>query len=77
MKIYCDKKRHLVCTPYSVENLHEMARRLGIKKWWYHSNERGLNHYDIPKRREKEIMAKATVVKPRDIVNIIRGTWQD
>ena len=44
MKIYCDDKRHLVCIPYSVQNLHRMAEDLGIRKCWFHKN-----HYDIPK----------------------------
>jgi len=25
LKYYCDKQRHLVCVPYSKENLHQMA----------------------------------------------------
>ena len=26
-----DGARHLICQPYSIENLHEMARQLNIK----------------------------------------------
>ena len=56
MTYYCDNKRHLVCVPYSVENLHKMAEDLGIKKCWYHSGDKP--HYDIPKKRIQEITAK-------------------
>lgn len=68
LQYYCDKARHLVCVPYSVENLHKMAKDLDIKKVWFHKN-----HYDIPKRRIAEITAKCTVVSSKDIVNIIKG----
>jgi FMN phosphatase YigB (HAD superfamily) len=67
MKYYCDNKRHLVCDPYSKENLHKMAEDLGIKKCWFHKD-----HYDIPKTRIEEIMAKCIVVSPKEIVRIIK-----
>lgn len=66
MEFICDNSRHLVCLPYSVENLHEMAKKLGIRACWFHKN-----HYDIPKRRVAEIMAKCEVVSSRRIVEII------
>lgn len=66
MKYYCDNKRHLVCVPYSIENLHKMAEDLGIKKCWFHKN-----HYDIPKRRINEIQSLCQIVSSKDIVNII------
>lgn len=72
MTYYCDNKRHLVCLPYSVENLHKMAEDLGIKKCWYHSGDKP--HYDIPKKRIQEITAKCTVVSQTDIVKIINGS---
>lgn len=62
----CDDKRHLICVPYSVENLHIMAEQLNIKKHWFHKN-----HYDIPKRRIDEITKKCKVVNMRLIVDII------
>lgn len=64
---FCDEKRHLVCVPYSIENLHKMAEDLGIKRCWFHRN-----HYDIPKRRVKEIKDKCIVVSPRTILDIIK-----
>ena len=65
---YCDDHRHLVCKPYSIDNLHRMAADLGVKRCWFHKN-----HYDIPKRRIVEIQAKCEVVGSRKIVEIIRG----
>ena len=59
--------RHLICKPYSIENLHEMASDLSIKKCWFHKD-----HYDIPKRRVKEIAQKAKLISPREILKIIK-----
>jgi len=66
MIYYCDNMRHLICVPYSISNLHNMAAELNIKRCWFHRD-----HYDIPKRRIKEIMEKCTLVSPRDIFKII------
>ena len=68
MEFYCDHRRHLVCVPYSVENLHEMARILGIKRCWFHRD-----HYDIPKTRVDEITGRCRLVSPREILSIIKG----
>ena len=65
-----DGKRHLVCIPYSTENLYAMAADLGIGRHWFHKN-----HYDIPKKRMDEISSKCTLVSSKDIVKIIRGTY--
>jgi hypothetical protein len=62
---YCDNKRHLVCVPYSIENLHIMAKDLNIRPCWFHKD-----HYDIPIRRIEEITAKCNLVDDRTIVNI-------
>jgi hypothetical protein len=67
---FCDE-RHLVCTPYSVKNLHEMAKNLNIKRCWYHGGRHP--HYDIPKLRIEEIQAKCNVVSPRAILAITQG----
>ena len=66
MEYYCDNSRHLVCKPFSIENLHLMAIELGIKKCWFHKN-----HYDIPKRRINEIKNKCNVISTRELFNII------
>jgi len=72
MKYKCDNKRHLVCVPYSIENLHEMAKELGIKKCWFHKD-----HYDIPKKRIVEIQSKCEVITPREILAIIKNAAFD
>lgn len=70
MKFFSDSNRHLVCEPYSVENLHAMARALGIKRCWYHGGKHP--HYDIPKRRIAEIAVKTEVVSSRRILEITK-----
>ena len=64
----CDNARHLVCLPYSIENLHAMASALGIKRCWFHKN-----HYDIPKKRIQEITAKCRLVDSMTVLKIIKG----
>ena len=66
--------RHLVCVPYSVENLHAMADDLGIKRCWYHSGASHA-HYDVPKRRMATIGLRASLVTPREILAICKGEW--
>ena len=67
MLYFCDDKRHLICDPYSIENLHLMAQNLNIKKCWFHKN-----HYDIPKRRIEEITAKCTLIDSKELIKIIK-----
>lgn len=74
MKHYADRLRHLVCVPYSMENLHQMARDLGIKRCWFHTGR--YPHYDIPKRRIEEILAKVEVVSGRRILEIMKSTTE-
>lgn len=69
MKYLTDGKRHLICEPYSLDNLHRMAADLGINRCWFHRD-----HYDIPKRRIEEIEAKCEIVTSKDIVRIIRAS---
>jgi len=68
MTYVCDNARHLICLPYSIENLHAMAAELGINKCWFHKT-----HYDIPKKRIAEITAKCILVTSKQIVNIIKA----
>ena len=63
-----DGKRHLICEPYSVDNLHLMAEQLDIKRCWFHRD-----HYDIPKSRIEEIEAKCELISSKEIVRIMRG----
>lgn len=71
LKYITDGKRHLICDPYSIENLHRMADDLNIKRCWFHKN-----HYDIPKRRIKEIEALCEIVSSKEIIRIIGGLAQ-
>lgn len=64
--------RHLICVPYTVDNLHAMAADLGIHRCWFHVGAK-YPHYDIPKRRISEIQAKCTVISPREILRIMKG----
>lgn len=66
-KYFCDNKRHLVCVPYSIRNLHKMAKDLKIGRQWFHKN-----HYDMPKKRIEEITKKCTLINSRQIVIIIK-----
>lgn len=71
MKYLTDGKRHLICQPYSIENLHRMAEDLNINRCWFHSGK--FPHYDIPKRRIKEIEQKCETISSKEIVKIARG----
>jgi hypothetical protein len=75
MRYYCDNKRHLVCLPYSIHNLHAMARALHIARGWFHAGEKA--HYDIPKGRISQIQAQCQLVRPRDILAIIQGATHE
>lgn len=66
IRYYCDNARHLVCVPYSIENMKQMAKDLDIKDCWFHKD-----HYDMPVRRIDEIKNKCHIVSSRDIVRII------
>lgn len=69
LKYYMDNQRHLICVPYSVENLHKMAQDLGIKKHWFHS--KGIrSHYDIP----KTMSVPAVLVTTRTLLGIMTQT---
>lgn len=66
----CDRSRHIVCLPYSVENLHAMARDLRLSRGWFHDGR--WPHYDMPAHRIEELTARCEVVSPRTILSIIR-----
>lgn len=68
MKYVTDGKRHLVCEPYSRDNLRKMAEDLNLNKHWFHKN-----HYDIPLRRKAEIEDKCEIVSTKEIIRIINS----
>ena len=71
MIYYSDRMRHLICEPYSIENLHKMADDLGINRRWFHNNRNP--HYDIPKKRMADIQAKTTVITPKELLLKIKA----
>lgn len=71
MKYYCDDARHLICVPYSIENLHKMASNLDIKRCWFHKG--NFAHYDIPKKRIAEISAKCEIITSKALLLIIKS----
>lgn len=70
LTFYSDNQRHLICEPYSRENLHKMAHLLDIKHCWFHT--KPYDHYDIPVRRMKEIQDQTEIVPRRRIIEIIK-----
>jgi hypothetical protein len=82
LRIFSDNQRHLVCWPYTLENLHATAQFLGIKRCWFHGGrrkdgDRNLNagnaHYDVPKKRVEEIYARTERLTTREVLSIIKG----
>lgn len=67
-----DRKRHLVCYPYGLPELHRMAEDLGLDRRWFDSNPKH-PHYVIPLTRLDEIFARCRIVRPRQILAVIRG----
>lgn len=74
MEFYCDKERHLICEPYSIDNLHAMAKKLNIKRCWFHYKPNNRSHYDIPKQRIEEIKSKSNFVNRRKIIEIMKNS---
>ena len=72
MKIFVDNMRHIVCVPYSIENLHAMAEQLGINRCWFHKT-----HYDAPKTMHAKLLAEYGECSPREIISIINNQQQN
>ena len=70
-----DDNRHLICTPYSIDNLHRMAQDLGIPRHWYHKGR--LPHYDIPIMMLDRIPNQAYNTDTRTIVWIIKSHLEE
>lgn len=79
---YFTDGKHLVCIPYSVENLHRMAEDLGLPKCHYDNRRpkkgtkrkgRGHPHYDLPKKYRDHILRRVLLVSRKDIVRIYQG----
>lgn len=74
MKFVTDKRRHLICVPYTIENLHKMADELRINRCWFHNSKHP--HYDIPKRRQAEIEEFCWIVTTKELINLIKTAEQ-
>lgn len=72
LRFFTDGARHLVCYPFSLDGLHEMARNLGIKRCWFHANR--LPHYDVPKLRVGSLPERVEVITSRQLLAIIKGS---
>ena len=68
IRYVCDRERHLICCPYSKENLHKMARELNMEKKLFKSN-----HYSIPEERKKEIEKVCQIITTYEIEEIIQS----
>jgi ribose transport system substrate-binding protein len=75
LRYLCDRSRHIVCVPYSIENLHAMARDLRLSRGWFHDGR--WPHYDMPANRIEELTARCEVVSARAILNVIRTGLPD
>lgn len=63
---------HLI-SDTSLEELHEFAASIGIKRCWYHASSKW-KHYDIPKRMREDFHTKFNVplVSAREIITILK-----
>lgn len=69
---YSTSAHQLVCTPYSVENLHKMAKDLKLSRRNFDRDKHGAQ-YIIPRRRYKEISAKTLETTPNVVRAIKKG----
>lgn len=61
----------------SLEELHAMADRIGMKRSWF-QNESKLPHYDVtPSRRAAAVAAGAKEVTRRELVDFMRARSSD
>lgn len=58
---------HLVAD--SLEELHEFAKQIGIKRCWFHGIRKGHPHYDLPKwKRDAAFLAQVQYRDSREIL---------
>jgi hypothetical protein len=68
---YVTDKKHLICVPYSIENLHKMAEKFGIGKSLFK-----INHYSLSKFNEsaiERISKKCRIISTSNIIEVIRS----
>lgn len=70
LRYLCDENRHLICLPFSLENMKEMLFQLELKRKGL-SKTPGKRFYRIPHERLLEIMAQCELVPAWEILEII------
>lgn len=63
-----DSKWRIVCSPYSVENLHKAAAEIGLARGYFHKT-----HYDVPAEFRGLVTARATLIPEADFSFIRSG----
>lgn len=82
--VYVDNERNrfgrmIMCHMMAdtLEELHEMAHRIGLKRRWFQMSNRGMPHYDISLSKRKEAVECGAIgVDRRRMVEIMKE-WRD
>lgn len=79
MTVYVDDQKnpfgrmlmsHMVAD--SVEELHAMAKHIGLRRRWFQISRSGFPHYDVcQSKREQAIRSGAKAITVRELVHII------
>lgn len=80
MSVYVDQEknqyRHMIMSHMvadTLDELHAMAQRLGLKRSWFQVSRSGMPHYDICQtKREQAIRLGAVEIDRRKMVELIR-----
>jgi len=71
------KKYYCHMTADSVDELHAMARRLGVKRHWYHVSRGGIPHYDLNEVQRMEAIACGAVPVDRSQWRELKASWRE
>ncbi|WP_018306318.1 DUF4031 domain-containing protein [Desulfitobacterium hafniense] len=71
--IYIDKSGHLVSP--DLGELHQFARRLGLRRSWFQEHNPKWPHYDVTSEtlRQRAVEMGAVMVGSREIVRMLKG----
>lgn len=72
LEYYCDNQGHLVCLPYTIDNLHQMANELGLDQSHFKSHPKHA-HYLISDNQKDTIMPQCHLVSSKHIIYIVRS----
>lgn len=84
MSVYVDSEknhyRHMIMCHMvadSVEELHDMAQRLGLMRKWFQVSRNGMPHYDICQtKRTQAIKFGALEIDRRKMVELVKAQRQ-